>query len=343
MPKMLLRKIIPIFKFKFENGATEFTYKGNFDKAEYEISLKHYGYVSRAYLNGNEKFKSNYEKILKKLDESTSKSNYYSIQKSIFSFPIAEYFLIIDVKQEETPGLEEIKSTSQIETITRCVIEALHLHCSNGLYYEQTYHYRFPIEKYQLKSIILNPAPFHVRWVLHEEDSILKQEEIDDCRATISLLLKKIYNKSPLNNIIYLGYSYHRTSFKLEIKSHKFLILMIIFEAFFKKESEKNASRAAKRISKLISEVQSDQMRIHKDFFDSTPDCFCKIRNQISHGDLDLDSNAIELKYPLLYDYLTKAIIRIIGIPAGSIDPKKDYYDEIEKYINLFFNALPPS
>ena len=50
---MLLRTITPIFKLKFDIDDIEFIHKGDYDGAEYKISLKHHGQVSLAYLNGN--------------------------------------------------------------------------------------------------------------------------------------------------------------------------------------------------------------------------------------------------------------------------------------------------
>ena len=338
---MNIRKIIPIFKFEFEHKGTEFAHIGNFDGAEYNISLKYHGKVSLAYLNGN------YEKKITNAAESTRGSyyyinDYYSKQRSVFTYPIAEYFLIVDVKQEEPPPeLLFMKSSTQIDLITRCFLEALHLHCSNGLYYEKTYHYRFPLEQYQNKSIIMDTIPLYFRHFIFEDPSILKQEEIENCRKTFLSLLDRIFNKSPLNHIISLGYSYHRTTFKLENVSHKFLILMVIFESFFKKEKEKNASQAAKRISKLLPKVQNDQKGIYKDFFDNAPDCFCKIRNRIAHGDPNLNKKIVHQKYPKLCMYITKAIIMLIQIPLGAIDPTKDSYDEIDKYINKYYSILP--
>ncbi len=341
MTEMNLRIIIPIFKFKFDGADKEFSHEGEYDGAEYNISLKHHGQVSLAYLNGDEEFKSNYETFMEGLDERTRQDNYYSKQRSLFTLPIAEYFLIIKVKQEEPQGYEDIKTSPQIKPIKNCILEALHLHCSNGLYYEKTYHYRFPVEYYENKSSITNPAPFHVRYVMQENDSILKQEEFENCRKTFSSLLKNIYIKSPLKNITYLGYSYHRTSFNLVEVPHKFLIFMVIFELLFKKEKKGNSSQAAIRISKLISKVKSDQKKIQKEFFDNAPDCFCTIRNQIAHGDPNLNTNIVELKYPLLYKYVTEAVIKIVGIPSGKINHTKDYYDEIHRYITSYFNRLP--
>jgi len=140
-----------------------------------------------------------------------------------------------------------------------------------------------------------------------------------------------------------MAFRYHQATFNMAEISHKFLILMVIFESLFKKENENNASQAAKRISKLIAKVKSNQKQIQKDFFDNDPNCFCKIRNRIAHGDPSLNLKTVKSKYQLLYEFITKAIIKIIEIPSGAVDYNKNYYNEIDKYIKSYFGALPPS
>lgn len=60
-----------------------------------------------------------------------------------------------------------------------------------------------------------------------------------------------------------------------------------------------------------------------------------------SHGDPNLKEEIVESKYPLLYKYITKAIIELILIPSGDINYNKDYYIEIDNYIENHFSKLP--
>ena len=54
------------------------------------------------------------------------------------------------------------------------------------------------------------------------------------------------------DKVLRLAMEYHRLSFTLERVEHAFLILMVAFEAMFKKEGRSNASRAAQRIGRLL-------------------------------------------------------------------------------------------
>jgi len=338
---MNLRKIIPIFNFKFDNVDIEFIHTGEYDGAKYNINLKHHGQVSLAYLNGDEGFKSNYENFMKGLDESIKQKGYYLEQTSIlpFNFLIAEYFLIIDVIQEELPlpEFEFKKSSTQIELITNYFLRTLHLHSSNGIYYEKKHSYRFPLEKYN--SINLGSNPFDIWFNPAHKPSILKQEEFENCKTTFLSFLNNRSSKTARRNITNLAYSYHRTSFNMVLIPHKFLIFMVIFESLFKKENERNLNQASIRISKLLSTLKSDQKTIKKEFYDN-PDPFRRLRNQIVHGDPNLDEKIVQEKFPKLYKYITEALIKIIQIPREKIDDNKDYNEEIEKYIDNYYTLL---
>lgn len=112
---------------------------------------------------------------------------------------------------------------------------------------------------------------------------------------------------------------------------------MVIFEVLFKKDESENKSQASMRISKLLSTVQKDKKKIHKEFLNK----FYDLRNSIAHGDPGLNKEMVKSKYMDLYRYLTKAIVKLIAIPDDQIDHTKDYYDEITRIIDNYYNALP--
>ena len=337
---MHLQKIIPIFNFKFGEEDLKFSYTGNFDGAKYTISLKHYGQVSLADILNVIDNNSNFENFDRKLD-TESKTLFNSRLKSIYSFPIAEYFLVIDVKQHDIFKPHRLIGSPQMHIISQSILRSLHLHSSSGLSYEKTYGFRLPLQG--LEDFYSEFNSFYIIYLLSEinNPSILKQRKFKSCFQTfLSLLDITRHPKASYMKILYLSLRYHQTTFSLAEFPHKFLILMVVFESLFKKEKE-NASRAAKRISKLISKVKNDKERIHKAFCGNSPDTFCKIRNAIAHGDPNLNQEIVESKYPLLYKYITKAIIELILIPSGDINYNKDYYIEIDNYIENRFSKLP--
>jgi len=146
-----------------------------------------------------------------------------------------------------------------------------------------------------------------------------------------------------LDRVLRLAMEYHRLAFTLERVDHAFLILMVAFEAMFKKKDEDNASRAAQRIGRLLGATKSKCMSIQKDFFDNRGDWFSKIRNDIAHGDTSLSLATVASKYPSLYRHVSTAIITLLNLPSGSIDDTKDYYDEISRLTEARFIGLPNS
>jgi len=340
MTEMHLQKIIPIFNFKFGEEDIKFSHSGNFDGTKYTISLKHYGQVSLGDILNVIDNVSNFENFERKLD-TEAKALFNSRQKSIYSFPYAEYFLVIDVKQQDIFKPHRLISSPQMHAISQSILRSLHLHSSSGLSYEKTYGFRILLQ--DLNDFYSEFNSFYIKYLLSEirNPSILKQRKFKSCIQTfLSLLDMKRHPKASYMKILYLALRYHQTTFSLGEVPHKFLILMVVFESLFKGEKE-NTSRAAKRISKLISKVKIDRQRIHKAFCGNPSDTFCKIRNVIAHGDPKLNQEIVESKYPLLYKYITKAIIELILIPSGDINYNKDYYIEIDNYIENRFSQLP--
>lgn len=94
---ILKRSITPIFNFKFEGDDDEFTCSGDYNGANYTVSLKHHGPISLAEINRMDNEKSNWENFVRILDIET-KILFESPQRSIYKFGItAFHFLVVDV------------------------------------------------------------------------------------------------------------------------------------------------------------------------------------------------------------------------------------------------------
>jgi hypothetical protein len=172
---------------------------------------------------------------------------------------------------------------------------------------------------------------------------MLRSTDFDACRSTIDTLLSKTWNDNTSDKVLRLAMEYHRLAFTLERVEHAFLILMVAFEAMFKKEAEDNASKAAQRIGRLLGATKRECQAIQKAFNDDPADSFCKIRNRIAHGDPTLNLATVASKYPSLCRHLTAAIVTLLNLPSGTLDPTKDYYDEISRLTESRFFSLPNS
>jgi hypothetical protein len=151
-------------------------------------------------------------------------------------------------------------------------------------------------------------------------------------------LARKWSAKITLDNVLQLAKEYHRTSFNLEHVTHAFLILMIVFEALFKKD-ENAAGRAAASIGRLLGDTQKACSAIAREF-DNAPDSFREIRNRIAHGDSNLDVEVVSHKYPALYRYVTDALVHLLALATGKVDCTKDYYDEISRIADDRYASL---
>jgi streptomycin 6-kinase len=175
--------------------------------------------------------------------------------------------------------------------------------------------------------------------LLGDDSSILLTEEENSCRITFQRLLDKHWNETKTyDKLLKLALEYHRLSFTLERADHAFLILMVVFEALFKKENDKSINNAADRIAKLLATVQTELKPIRKAFLNRPSTAFLLIRNGIAHGDPTLDRAIVRNHYIELYGYITKAIIKLINIPDSTIGA--NYYDDLEQYISTEFFKL---
>jgi hypothetical protein len=172
--------------------------------------------------------------------------------------------------------------------------------------------------------------------------SVLQAAAFDACRNTIDVLMRKTWGNATFDKVLLLAMEYHRLSFTLERVEHAFLILMVAYEAMFKKENE-NAGKPAQRIGRLLGATTKKDCKAIQREFNDDPDSFSKIRNRIAHGDPNLNLATVESKYPSLYRHVTAAIVTLLNLPSGSLDDTKDYYDEIGRLTESRFLGLPNS
>ena len=172
--------------------------------------------------------------------------------------------------------------------------------------------------------------------------SILQAVDFDACRLTADTLIHKRFDDSAsLDRVLGLAMEYHRLSFTLERVVHAFLILMVAFEAMFRKETENSASKAARRVGRLLGTSNSGCGAIQRQFFDHPVHSFCKLRNGIAHGDSTLTDAAVASHHPAMHSRVTAAIIALLSLRPGQVDHAKNYYDEIQRLTDERFRHLP--
>ncbi|MGA9351384.1 MAG: hypothetical protein WBW48_21610 [Anaerolineae bacterium] len=336
MEEITFRIITPIFCFRLEHDDSAFLHSGKFSDGRscaYNISLRQY-----------ERDEAALDELLKYADEDTSASLRRSI-RSYGGFVTTDYFLVVDATYPFTEDLKRVGGSHESRHIHETILDSLRLHSCYA--YHLSYHFRShplartgrrkcgrssPIDRHYILSYIVDEPP------------VLPDSEFDSCRSVFDVLLNKQWNDNvALDKLLRLALRYHKLTFNLHSAEHRFLLLMIVCDALFKKESERNASQAARRISRLLSTTQSDQKRIQREFFGNAPNTFYRLRNAVAHGDPDLDREVVRSKYWTLYHYVTRAIRKLVLIPDGEIDHRKNYYDEVSRQIDARFQRLPVS
>ena len=332
LSEVVFRRLTPIFRYAID-GATCFTHCGNHRSARFEIELRPYAPNPTAWAEVTEYADDGIRDMLRQR----------AIHISDHFFGFADHFLLTDVIHQESSVSNATGGTSECLTVQDAVVDALRLHSSAGLPFHETYQFRSPPPLHSGLGIH-TPNTRQSRFAHLGEPSVLRSTEFDACRTTITCLLTKTWNDNTTSDkVLRLAMEYHRLAFTLERVEHAFLILMVAFEAMFKKKDEDNASRAAQRIGRLLGATKSECMSIHKDFFDNRGVWFSKIRNDIAHGDTSLSLSTVASKYPSLYRHVTGAIVRLLNLPSGSIDNTQDYYDEISRLTEARLFSLPNS
>ncbi len=349
--KVIFRYLTPIFN---QSHFLDFEHTGHYKDATFSIRLKGYGGDP----SPNILPENDLNELFKYGSDGTIKNLWQMHRSKRFFPPIANVMLVVDVIQPLIDDREVASNTRESSIVFESIVSALRLHASKGLAYDNSYIFRSP----PVPSTPLDELPEVIRVMAKESSgcgsfrphtipvlssrsrlgsglSVLHTDQYDDCRKTFHKLLEKEWNDTnTFDKVLQLALEYHRTSFTLENNDHAFLVLMVAFEALFKKESERNAGRAAARIAKLLASVKSDKGQIKQDFFDHTTDAFSKIRNEIAHGNPNLDYTMVKEKYSELYNYITKAIINLLNLQTGTIG--LDYYNDLNSYVENRFSFL---
>lgn len=323
--------LAPVFMYEIQR-ATCFDHAGQFNNVTFKVTLQPYNH------------RTDFDEITMAADtRSRDMLQQREIHKSDHYWHGPEpYILVMDVTHP--PGSirdNPAGRTQECWTIEDAVTDALRLHSSRGLPSHETYTFRSPPTESGL--MIRSPNVYQSRYSYLGAISVLQSAEFAACRSTIDVLLKARNENTTFGKVLRLAMDYHRHSFTLEKPEHAFLILMVAYEAMFKRDDTENASKPAQRIGRLLgTATKKDCQTIQKEFNDA-PDSYSKIRNQIAHGDTTLDFTAVASKYPCLYRYVTAAIVTLLKLPSGSLDDTKNYYDEISRLTGTRFFSLPNS
>jgi hypothetical protein len=328
LPDVVFRMLTPVFSYAID-GATCFTHSDTLRGARFEIELRPYAPNP-----------THWEEVTKYADAGARDMlRQRAIHISEF-FGVAEHFLLIDVSYPAGSVSAVNGGTGECLAIKDAVIDALRLHSSAGLPCHETYKFRSPPPLHSGLGIY-TPNTRQALFPHLGNTSVLRSVDFDRCRSTIETLLSKVWNNTTFDKVLRLAMEYHRLAFTLERVEHAFLILMVAFEAMFKKKDEDNTTRAAQRIGRLLGATKAECMSIQKDFYDNQGNWFGKIRNEIAHGDTSLSITTVASKYPSLYRHVTAGIVKLLNLPCGSLDSTKDYYDEISKHNDARFSGLP--
>lgn len=349
--RITFRYLTPVFNY---NSAINFECSGSYKDVTYSISLKRYAMKKDRF---NPIFKYANEIAIEELRDNIGDTNLY-----IPSY--TEVFLIVDVQQPFTVETERSVSTLTSYHIFEQILNALRLHTTTRLLHERYYIFRSPPfielkqpscyksetmnqeliikhgeERANYVGINLNTVP--LMWgVMKNGEADLLTHEHDLCKKTFQILLNKEWDYTRTSDkVIKLALDYYRISFNLERVEQAFLILIVSFEALFKKNQTEVNSKPADRIGKLLSTVQKGKKKISKDFF-GTGKCLSKIGNSIRHGDPTLDETLVEKEYPNLYRYITAAIIELLKIPDEILG--ENYYEELDEYLEERYSKLEP-
>jgi hypothetical protein len=336
MDEIIFRSVTPIFYFDLEPNDSIFTQDGSFKSKRdctFTISLKKY-----------ELNQADFDELLKYTDEDVRK-NLSNLIYTYEGFKVTEYFLVVDVTYPLADELQERGITTELMKIQGAILDSIRLHSCYA--YHNSYYFRSISKSNTGKRNYHIIAPTTKHYIFNyavDKPPILSVSEFDSCRSMFNILLNKEWRDDiTFDRVLRLALEYHRMTFNVDPAEHRFLLLMIICDSLFKKESERNASQAAQRVSRLIATTQTHQKQIQQEFFDNAPNTFYKLRNSIAHGNPNLDRDVVISQYWTLYHYITKAIASLLFIPPGELNYTKDYYDEISRFVNKRFEGLPAS
>jgi hypothetical protein len=330
-PDIVFRTLTPVFDYRIE-GAEEFTHSGHCGDAGFCVRLRPCAVNMTHFTEITEYASPGIRQLLRDRHIHCPNNR----------MGIAEHMLTIDVTHRGGSIPDISGSTAESGRVPAAVLDALRLHSSAGLPSLENYVFRSPPRAHEGLMIGTSHSP---PWLFSHVGypSVLRECDFAACRATIDELIERQgRNSSTYDKVLSLSMNYHRVSFTLEDVGHAFLVVMVAFEAMFKKGGEDNASRAARRIGMLLGTTKRECQEIRREFFDdAAAGAFCRIRNGIAHGDVHLDPALVAARYRYLHRHVTQAIVALLLLPPSTLDETKDYYDEVTRIADSKFAALP--
>ncbi len=193
--EVVFRLLTPVFRYTIE-GATGFTHCGNFGNAHFEI-------VHRPYAANP----TDWAEVTKYADDGVRDL----LQKRVIHFShhfmcAATHFLLTDVSH---PAESVSEGAGNSMTIKDAVEDALRLHSSAGLSFEDTFTFRWPPSSHSGLGIH-SPNTRQVRFSYLGTPSVLRSADFDACRSTIETLIRKTWNNSTFDQVLRLAMQYHR-------------------------------------------------------------------------------------------------------------------------------------
>jgi hypothetical protein len=191
---------------------------------------------------------------------------------------MADHLLRVDATYPPNTIKMNNHGTWDCSIILMAAMDALRLHATAGLTFDISYNMRSPIPRYAgFETFSVNSVPRRFNFLANI--STLPEIDFGKCRATCDRLIHKTWNDAAQHDkILRLAMEYHRLSFTFERAEHAFLIVMVAYEAIFKKDDEK-AHHAAHRISRFLGET-----KVECDFIEAEFKKHSITRNSIAHG-----------------------------------------------------------
>lgn len=315
-----VRILTPVFDYKLE-GADSFSHAGRYKGADFNVILRPFPGPA------------DLENIIRDAHDNIRASIRQGCQRLLTGLPGAHVLLV----EATLPGTVYALDMGIATEVQLSTVEALRLHSSAGVPHDNPMMYSDSPHLALLRWISRQTPVSHL-----PKPSVFRSADFAACRATADILRSKAWSSTTFDKVVSMAKEYHRLAFTLEKVEHAFLILMVAYEAMFKRDGTENSSKPAQRIARLLgAATKKDCQAIQREFNDD-PESFAKIRNQIAHGDPNLNSGTVASKYPSLHGHVTATITRLLNLPPGTLDESKDYYDEIIRITDARFHALPP-
>jgi hypothetical protein len=320
------RSVTPLFNFEMEEGQ-EFHHTGQLNTSTFNVTVKKYPSSPDGFL----------ELTKYAVDDQRKSLTSIHIAPNHLFVP-ADYFVVVDVTQPISEGLETRGNTTESVMANHAILDSLRLNASKGIDRFNTYHWREPQALYggtHTSSQLKVPYLFSL---LRPGPSVLPPSTYENCRAVAHILMEPWDDTNAFDRIMHMAMAYHEMASASQEPNLSFLLLMIIFEAMFKGRGE-YTTHAVPRLANLLARNKNHRNFIIRQF-DHGDLSYIKIRDDIAHGDVELNSEAVKGSYPGLYEFVTSAMTQLLLMRHGIFDTQKDYYEELsrvsqERFMNL--------